>query len=112
LKLAYSTAKLRKLATTEKDLIKKFGSQVARAIAIRITTLEATPNLAGIPAAPPTKRHLLQGDRRGQWSIAVRDGVCICVVPDQEPVPENEDGSVALDQVVSVEIVYIGDYHR
>jgi proteic killer suppression protein len=111
LELAYADTKLRKLATTEKELIKKFGANVAKDFRKRMAVLEATPTLSGIPTAPPTKRHLLKGNRKGQWSIAVRDGICICVVPDQDPLPLSDDGSVDLAQVTSVEIVYIGNYH-
>lgn len=112
MQLAYSTTKLRKLATTEKELIKTFGANVAKDCRKRIAVLEATPTLGGIPTEPPTKRHLLIGDRKGQWSIAVRDGICICVVPSQDPPPLNDDGSVDVSQVVSIDIVSIGDYHK
>jgi len=111
LNIAYRTTKLKKLATTEKELVREFGANVAKAIKLRIATMEATPNLNGIPSDMPTKRHLLKGDRKGQWSIAARDGICICVVPDHDPMPLNEDGSVDLTRVVSVKVVDIGDYH-
>lgn len=111
MKLAYANTKLRKLATTEKELITTFGVNAARDFMKRIAVLETTPTLSGVPTAPPTKRHLLKGDRKGQWSIAVRDGICICVKPDLDPLPLNDDGSIDLSKVTSVEIVYIGDYH-
>lgn len=109
--LAYRNTKLQKLATTEKELVKAFGANVAKDFRKRITLLETTPKLGGIPAEPPTRRHLLSGDRKGQWSIAVRDGICICVVPNEDPLPLNNDGSVDLQKVTSIEIVFIGNYH-
>ncbi|MDO3441833.1 hypothetical protein [Agrobacterium sp. V1] len=112
MQLAYSTSKIQKLATTEKELVKAFGANVAKAIQMRIAVLLAVPSLIDVPSEPPERRHLLIGKRNGQWSIAARNGICICVVPNQVPLPLNDDGSIDLTKVVSVEIVYIGDYHK
>lgn len=112
MQLAYRTGQLLKLATTEKQLVKTFGANVAKAIKMRIAVLNTAPALSDVPSEPPEKRHLLQGDRKGEWSIAARDGICICVVPNQQPVPLDQDGSVDLTLVVSIEIVFIGNYHK
>jgi len=107
----FSTTKLEKLCLNSKALVKEFGKDVGGAFQIRYAFLEAAPSLADVPTDKPFRRHLLDGDRKGQWSVAVKNGVCICLVPDHDPVPILESGGVDLKNVTRVKIVYVGDYH-
>lgn len=111
MKLAYTNGKLEKLATNAKELTRKFGSVVGRAAMIRMAMLVAAPNLEAIPTTPPASRHKLIGTRKGEWSITIKDGDRICVIPDHDPLPLKQDGDVDLKLVTAVTIVFIGDYH-
>jgi proteic killer suppression protein len=111
LDIDFATTKLEKLCLSSKALAKEFGSVVGKAFENRYTFLEQAPSLADVPTEKPFRRHLLEGDRKGQWSVAVKNGVCICLVPDHDPVPELESGGVDLKKVTKVKIVYVGDYH-
>ncbi|MER8748084.1 system killer suppression protein [Mesorhizobium sp. M1050] len=109
--IEYATTKLEKLCLSSKALVKEFGTVVAGAFQNRHAFLAAAPALADVPTDKPFRRHLLEGDRKGQWSVAVKNGICICLVPDHDPVPEMESGGIDLKKVTKVRIIYVGDYH-
>lgn len=111
MKLAYKNKKLEKLATSAKELTREFGPVVGKAAMIRMAMLVAAPNLEAVPTTPPASRHKLIGDRKGEWSVTIKDGDRICVVPDHNPLPLKPDGDVDLKLVTAVTIVFIGDYH-
>lgn len=109
--IGFATTRTERLCLSGKALSREFGSVVGEAFQKRYAFLEAAPSLADVPTEPPHRRHLLDGDRKGQWSVAVKNGVCICLVPNHDPAPELESGGVDLKKVTKVTIVYVGDYH-
>lgn len=111
MKLAYENGKLEKLATSGKELMRKFGPVIGKAAQIRMQMLEAAPNLDAVPTVPPARRHKLSGDRKGEWSVTIKDGVRICLIPDHDPLPLKPDGDLDLKLISDVKIVFIGDYH-
>ncbi len=111
MKLTYGNNKLERMATSAKALIREFGPAVGRATQIRMATLAAAPNLAAVPTIAPTFLHKLKGDRKGQWSVTIKDGDRICMVLDHDPLPLKQDGDIDLKLVTAVTIVFIGDYH-
>jgi len=109
--VTYATTKLSKLCTTQKKLVRTFGSKCAEEIEDRVTTLMAMPTLADVPTCPPERRHKLKGDRNSQWAVDAYGGVRICLVPANEPLPIASDGAIDLTQVTEIEIVDVGNYH-
>lgn len=111
MQLGYATRKLERLCTSSKELAKTFGAEVGRAVGVTIFALENFTSLETVPTDRPFRRHLLEGRRKGQWSVAVKNGVCICLAPDHDPVPKRDDGGVDLQSVTRVTVTYVGDYH-
>lgn len=74
MELTYKNEKLRKLCESQnfqKELIKKYGVEVAKKLPKRIKELKAFNSLADVPSSPPYRRHKLQGDRYGEYAINI-----------------------------------------
>lgn len=72
--LTYKTKKLQNLCEDpkyNKELIKKYGSEVAKRLPQRIKELKAFDSLNDIPITPPFRRHKLTGDREGEFAINI-----------------------------------------
>ncbi len=72
--LTYKTKKLQCMCEDpnyNKELIKKYGSEVAKKLPKRIKELKAFDSLNDIPITLPFRRHKLTGDREGQFAINI-----------------------------------------
>jgi len=68
----------------------------------------AAADVSNLVAGHP---HPLRGQRAGQFSVRLDGGRRLVFEPGHPPPPVRKDGSIAWEQVRSVRIVYIGDYH-
>lgn len=74
MELTYKTDKLRKLcedANYNKELVKKYGVEVAKKLPKRIKELKAFNSLNDIPTSLPFRRHKLSGDLNGCFAINI-----------------------------------------
>lgn len=74
MELTYKNEKLKELCVNpkyNKELVKKYGSDVAKNLPQRIKQLEAFNSLNDIPITPPFRRHKLSGDREGEFAINI-----------------------------------------
>ena len=51
---------LAKALNSERELLKKYGRNMAKALCTRLGVLENAPNLAAVPTDKPVRRHLLK----------------------------------------------------
>ncbi len=112
--ITFRNRSLEKLANSAKELTRKFGSQVAKKITMRLRTLDATDCLANVNHEPPERRHELKGQRKGQFAVVTTktSGVRVIFKPNHDPVPTKEDGGVDLIRVTDIVIWDIDDYHE
>jgi len=78
---------------------------------MRLTVLEAAESLNDVPTAPPTRRHPLQGNRKGCFAVDLKHPFRIVLKPAQHPIPKRDDGGIDLFAVTAIEIIDIEDYH-
>ena len=74
MELTYKNEKLQDLCENpkyNKDLLKKYGPDVAKNLPKRINELKAFNSVNDIPTSPPYRRHKLTGDRDGQFAIRI-----------------------------------------
>lgn len=74
MELTYKNEKLRNICENSKynkELVKKYGIEVAKKLPQRIKELKAFPSVNDIPPNPPFRRHKLSGDRVGQFAISI-----------------------------------------
>ena len=78
---------------------------------IRLAVLRNSPTLADVPVSRPERRHLLKGQRKGQFAVDLVHPFRIVFEPNHDPVPQSEDGGIDLDRVTAIMIVEVTDYH-
>lgn len=74
MELTYKTEKLRKLcedSTYNKELVKKYGSLVAKKLPRRIIELKSFDTLNDVPTSLPYRRHKLSGNFDGCFAINI-----------------------------------------
>lgn len=74
MELTYKNEKLKELCINpkyNKELVKKYGVDVAKRLPQRIKELEAFNSLNDIPTFPPFRRHKLSGNREGEFAINI-----------------------------------------
>jgi proteic killer suppression protein len=93
-------------------LAKRYGPQRAKKITMRQDFLRAAANLAQVPANPPTRRHELKGDRKGQFAVDLTENYRLVFEPNHDPVPRKGDGGIDLTQITAIMIILVEDYHN
>ena len=74
MELTYKNEKLQNICENpkyNKELVKKYGIEVAKKLPQRIKELKAFNSLNDIPISPPFRRHKLSGDRNGQFAVDI-----------------------------------------
>ena len=102
---------LAKALNSERELLKKYGRNMANALRIRLGVLQAAPNLAAVPTDKPVRRHLLGADRAGQFAVDLVHPYRLVFKPNHAPVPLREDGGIDTERVTAITIVDVVDYH-
>jgi len=104
----FSKADIQKICESQRIMMRKLGVASTRKLKRRLADLMAAETLADVTAGRP---HPLVDDRHGQFAIDLH-GACRLVFENaDEPVPVNEDGTIAWHKVTKIKIVFIGDYH-
>ena len=109
--ILFKTKQLEKIFATEKALVKKFGTAIARIIIMRRTLLEAAPTLKYVPIEKPTRRHQLENNRHEQFSVDLKHRHRLIFQVANDPIPRKEDGGIELDLVTAIIIIEVIDYH-
>lgn len=101
MKLTYKTDKLQKLCEDNnynKELVKKYGVDVANKLPKRIKELKAFNSLNDVPTSPPYRRHKLSGDLKelfavnitGQYRLIFRQKENNIIIEDLREIKEIE----------------------
>ena len=106
--IVYREQDLEDLCTDERRAKRKLGQQGFKKLRTRLAELEAAARVTDLVAGHP---HPLKGDRYGQFALDLDGGRRLVFQPTAQPPPTAPDGGIAWNLVVSIEIVYIGDYH-
>ena len=74
MELTYKNDRLQNICENpkyNKELVKKYGIEVAKKLPQRIKELKAFNSLNDVPTNPPFRRHKLTGNRSGQFAVNV-----------------------------------------
>jgi hypothetical protein len=111
IQIGYTSARLERICTKQKDARKALSHQSADLVTRRLTQLSAFENLGQIPfRSSPLHFHPLREDASGTFVIKLHAGDGIVFRPVGE-FSSNEDGSPNLATVNRVEIEFVGNYH-
>lgn len=110
MKITFGTKELEKLANDYRYCQKELGPVRAKLFNKRLqdllfaATLEDVRNLPG-------RYHELVEDRKGQWGCDLDQPYRLIFKPNENPIPTNNDGQYVWNQILSVVIVEITNYH-
>jgi proteic killer suppression protein len=111
LQISIDDRRLRKCASSEKELRREYGARQAEKIARRLTQIRAAETLSELGGLPGVHLEELRADRRGQFSVWLEQPYRLILEPAHDPVPQIEDGTIDRRQVTAVSIIEIVDYH-
>ena len=109
--IAFRTRKIERTVNSDNALQKAYGSQMARAVKVRLAVLSAARNLAMVPTTPPDRRHQLRGDRDEQFAVDLVHPRRLVFEPNHERLPRRDDGGIDTEQVTAITIIDVVDYH-
>lgn len=78
---------------------------------MRLAVLRATSSLDLVPVKPPERRHLLIGDRSGQFAVDIDQSYRLVFKPNHDPIIRTEDGGIDVTQITAIKITEVIDYH-
>ena len=108
MEIAFASKALKKLCENEREADRRIGKDAAKRLRARLADLMAASKLGDIPAGNP---HPLRGERHGQCAIRLAGGKRLVFEANDEPIPITTDGTTDWRRIVSIRIVFIGDYH-
>jgi len=107
----FATQKLSKVFNSEKLLFKEYGAENARIIMRRMMVLRAAPTLENVSHRPPERRHELKGDRKGKFTVDLKQPYRLIFKPNHRPLPKKDDGGIDIKRVTAITILGVEDYH-
>lgn len=106
--ILYGNRDVEALCTDERRAKRELGPQGFKKLRTRLAELSAAERVSDLIAGRP---HPLTADRHGQFAVDLAGACRLVFRPAEQPPPAAASGGIAWNQVTSVEIVYIGDYH-
>ena len=111
MEISFGSRKIQKTFNSEKELIRVYGSNMAKRIRIRMAILEAAGNLEDVPTSPPSRRHELGQNRKGQFAVDLEHPYRLVFQPDHNPLPRKANGGLDLREITNIVILEVEDYH-
>lgn len=111
MKIYYRTRKLANIMSVEREIFKAYGEARGKAIMRRMAVLNAADCLADVPTEPPTRRHELRLNRKGQFAVDVTGNYRLTFEPINDPLPSLKDGGIDLRAITEIRILRVEDYH-
>jgi len=109
--ISFKSRKLQKIFNSENELIRVYGSNMAKKIKNRIALLEAAENLEDVPTTAPCRRHELGQNRKGQFAADLEHPYRLVFRPNHNPLPRKADGGLNLRKITNIMILEVEDYH-
>src|SRR5262245_44752823 len=111
MEVQFSTRKMQRDCSAEREMIRRWGTALAKKLRQRLMELSAAQTLADMSRLPPARCHELTLDRKGQLSVDVAHPYRLIFVPDHDPVPLKPDGGLDWAGVTKILIVEVVDTH-
>jgi plasmid maintenance system killer protein len=108
--IEYSSKKQKQLYDSSKKLTRRYGSENARKIRMRMDDLDSAINLDEMQCLPG-HTHELHGNRAGTFSIELHKGWRLIFEPVEDPPPLKKDGGLSWTEITEIRILDVEDYH-
>ena len=84
---------------------------MSRLIMMRLAVLREAANLAEAQARPALGLHQLSENRAGQFAVNLVYPRRLVFLPNHNPIPLKQDGGIDIEQVTSITIIEVVNYH-
>jgi proteic killer suppression protein len=108
--VAWADRKLEKSCSSESAGARRWGTDHWSLMKRRLATLRATPTLKDMDQAPGNC-HALSANRAGQFAVHLWGQYRFVFLPNHDPVPRTDDGSIELTDITRITITEVVDYH-
>ena len=109
--ITFNNNNLEKFANNVKLGQKKLGAIRFKKYKKRLDQLKASKTLEDV-RHQPGRFHELASNRKGQWACDLDHPYRLIFIPQETPIPTDEDGKYIWAEVSGIEIVEIEDYHK
>lgn len=106
----FKERRLQKACNSQQESIKTCGPEIAQKLRQRLAELYAADCLSDISFLPSPRLHELSGNWEGCFAVDLKHPFRLVFKP-LDPVPLNSDGGIDRDQVTSILIIEVEDYH-
>lgn len=110
MEVLFASAKLQKVCSSQRQLAREWGTKGAKKIGLRLQQLAAAVTLEDMRNVPG-RCHELGGSRKGQLAIDVHQPYRMMFKPTPNPPPTTADGGLDWQEVDSITVTEIVDYH-
>lgn len=108
--IRFGHRRLEKLANNPRKCKKEMGEQRGNLYLKRLTDLRDAETLEDVRHLPG-RYHELAGTRKGQWACDLDHPYRLIFIPQEDPIPINDDGQYIWFEIVGIEVIEIVDYH-
>lgn len=103
----YKNRKLQKSLQNYEEARKRYGSEMAKLIILRIEQLIAAQNLSDVSKIPAARLHPLKGDRKGLWALDLKHPFRLII----RAVPEGNCSIADLESIKIIRVEEVTNYH-
>ena len=111
MELSFKNSKLAKVLTSEREILRHYGSDNGRRIARRLQNIADAATIEELSKLPQTRVHQLTGDRHEQFSVDVKHPYRLILVNNHEEAPRKADGGLDWTRITKVQLIEIVDTH-
>ncbi len=111
MQVCFATRKMQKVCSSDKEMRRTFGPELAGRLQQRLAELAAADTLDDISRLPPARCHELKGDRAGQLSVDLGHPRRLVFQPDHDPIPLKDDGGLHWASVTRIVVLEVCDTH-
>lgn len=108
--IKFGDKNLEKYANNDRLGLRKLGKKRFEKFKRRLDQLRASTALEDV-RNQPGRFHELVENRKGQWACDLDHPYRLIFVPQENPIPEDDDGGFIWEEILGVEIIEIEDYH-
>lgn len=109
-KIVFINNDLEKYANKDRYGYRKLGLKRFKKFKQRLDQLKASETLEDL-RNQPGRFHELKNDRKGQWACDLDHPYRLIFRPQENPVPNDENGNYIWSKIKSTEIIEIKNYH-
>lgn len=111
MELSFRNSKLAKVLNSERELVRNYGADNGRRIALRLQNIRDAANLEELSKVPQTRVHPLTADRNEQISVDAKHPYRLILVCNHEEPPRKPDGGLNWARITKVQLIEITDTH-